>query len=97
MTPPSLAQQERNTLCDLFVQHGSEAPTLCEGRSTADLAAHLAVTKNRGPTADPDASAPAGRLHRQRPPRGAGSHALGELVEKVRRGHRCCCVPSIGR
>ena len=47
MTPPTLAQQERNTLCDLFVELGSEAPTLCEGWSTADLAAHLVVHERR--------------------------------------------------
>jgi uncharacterized protein (TIGR03085 family) len=47
MPRPSLAQQERNTLCDLFVERGSEAPTLCEGWSTADLAAHLVVRERR--------------------------------------------------
>ena len=47
MTPPSLAQQERNTLCDLFVELGPDAPTLCEGWSTADLAAHLVVRERR--------------------------------------------------
>src|ERR1700722_17676882 len=47
MTAPSLAQQERNTLCDLFVERGSDAPTLCEGWLTADLAAHLVVRERR--------------------------------------------------
>jgi uncharacterized protein (TIGR03085 family) len=47
MTPPSLAQQERNTLCDLFVERGSDAPTLCESWLTADLAAHLVVRERR--------------------------------------------------
>src|SRR5215472_6563842 len=47
MTPPSLAQQERATLCDLFVALGSEAPTLCKGWLTADLAAHLVVRERR--------------------------------------------------
>src|ERR1700733_14833848 len=47
MTPPSLAQEERNTLCDLFVERGSGAPTLCEGWLTADLAAHLVVRERR--------------------------------------------------
>jgi uncharacterized protein (TIGR03085 family) len=50
MTSPSLAQQERNTLCDLFVELGSDAPTLCEGWSTADLAAHLVVRERRPDT-----------------------------------------------
>ena len=47
MTPPSLAQQERSTLCDLFVELGANAPTLCEGWITADLAAHLVVRERR--------------------------------------------------
>jgi uncharacterized protein (TIGR03085 family) len=47
MTAPRLAQQERNTLCDLFVERGAEAPTLCEGWSTTDLAAHLVVRERR--------------------------------------------------
>jgi len=47
MSPPSLAQQERETLCDIFVERGSDAPTLCEGWLTADLAAHLVVRERR--------------------------------------------------
>ncbi len=48
MPPPSsLAQQERTTLCDLLVERGPDAPTLCEGWSTADLAAHLVVRERR--------------------------------------------------
>ncbi len=47
MPPVSLAQQERKALCDLFVERGSDAPTLCEGWSTADLAAHLVVRERR--------------------------------------------------
>jgi uncharacterized protein (TIGR03085 family) len=47
MPPPSLAQQERTTLCDLLLECGPYAPTLCEGWSTADLAAHLVVRERR--------------------------------------------------
>jgi uncharacterized protein (TIGR03085 family) len=47
MTSPNLAQQERATLCDLLVECGPDAPTLCEGWSTADLAAHLVVRERR--------------------------------------------------
>ena len=47
MTSPSLAQQERNTICDLFLELGADAPTLCEGWLTADLAAHLVVRERR--------------------------------------------------
>ena len=47
MTSPTLAHQERVTLCDLFVELGPDAPTLCEGWLTTDLAAHLVVRERR--------------------------------------------------
>jgi uncharacterized protein (TIGR03085 family) len=34
-------QRERRELCDLFVELGPDAPTLCAGWTAADLAAHL--------------------------------------------------------
>jgi len=37
----SLASRERAALCDLLVEVGPDAPTLCEGWDTRDLAAHL--------------------------------------------------------
>jgi uncharacterized protein (TIGR03085 family) len=37
----SLASRERTALCDLFAEVGPDAPTLCEGWDTRDLAAHL--------------------------------------------------------
>ena len=47
MTDTGLAQQERHTLCALFVELGPDAPTLCEGWRTADLAAHLVAREHR--------------------------------------------------
>jgi uncharacterized protein (TIGR03085 family) len=47
MTGSDLAQKEREALCDLFVELGPAAPTLCEGWTTADLAAHLVVRERR--------------------------------------------------
>jgi uncharacterized protein (TIGR03085 family) len=47
MASPILAQQERATLCDLLVEFGPDAPTLCAGWTTADLAAHLVVRERR--------------------------------------------------
>jgi uncharacterized protein (TIGR03085 family) len=52
MPPPSLAQQERGVLCDLFIDLGPDQPTLCEGWTTADLAAHL-VARERRPDSGP--------------------------------------------
>jgi uncharacterized protein (TIGR03085 family) len=47
MAAPSLAQHERGTICDLFLEYGADAPTLCEGWLSADLAAHLVVRERR--------------------------------------------------
>jgi uncharacterized protein (TIGR03085 family) len=47
MAPAPLAQQERATLCDLLIELGPAAPTLCAGWVTADLAAHLVVRERR--------------------------------------------------
>ena len=41
-----LDQQERLALCDLLIELGPEAPTLCEGWTTLDLVAHLVVREN---------------------------------------------------
>ena len=46
------AQRERHALADLFLQVGPDAPTLCEGWKTGDLAAHL-VIRERRPDAAP--------------------------------------------
>ena len=46
------AQLERQALCDLFTEVGPDAPTLCAGWTTKDLAAHLVVRDRR-----PDAAA----------------------------------------
>jgi uncharacterized protein (TIGR03085 family) len=48
----SVAATERAELCDLFRAVGPDAPTLCEGWTTRDLAAHLVVREHR-----PDAAA----------------------------------------
>jgi uncharacterized protein (TIGR03085 family) len=47
MPQESLAQQERKNLCDIFVELGPDAPTLCEDWTTRDLAAHLVVRERR--------------------------------------------------
>ena len=39
-------ERERLELCDLLVELGPDAPTLCEGWTTADLAAHLVLREH---------------------------------------------------
>lgn len=80
------AQRERHALADLFLQVGPDAPTLCEGWKTADLAAHLVVRERR-----PDAAAGvvlkplAGYANKvQTSVRDSGSWE--SLVDKVRNG-----------
>ena len=41
------AQAERGLLCDLMLEAGPDAPTLCEGWTTAHLAAHLCLRERR--------------------------------------------------
>ena len=47
-----LDARERQQLCELLVALGPDAPTLCEGWTTADLAAHL-VVRERDPRSAP--------------------------------------------
>jgi uncharacterized protein (TIGR03085 family) len=46
MPDQPLDARERSDLCDLLVATGPDAPTLCEGWSTLDLAAHLVVREH---------------------------------------------------
>ena len=46
----SIADTERSALCDLLDELGPDAPTLCEGWTTRDLATHLYV-RDRDPKA----------------------------------------------
>jgi uncharacterized protein (TIGR03085 family) len=50
MDSRSLLRKERQALCDTLSKLGPDAPTLCEGWTTADLAAHLMV-REREPLA----------------------------------------------
>lgn len=42
-----VARRERQGLCDLLLEVGPEAPTLCSGWTTRDLAAHLVIREAR--------------------------------------------------
>jgi uncharacterized protein (TIGR03085 family) len=45
MTEP-IDVRERREVCDLLLELGPDAPTLCEGWTTADLAAHLVLREH---------------------------------------------------
>lgn len=86
MAPPNLAQQERSTICDLFVEYGADAPTLCEGWLAVDLAAHL-VVRERRPDSGPGLVWPRLAEYTEKVRRGERDRVPFErLVETVRRG-----------
>jgi uncharacterized protein (TIGR03085 family) len=78
-----LAQDERQALADLLLDLGPDQPTLCEGWTTRDLAAHL-VTRERRPDASAGLLVPPlrGRLERVR--RELAARPYAELVALVR-------------
>jgi uncharacterized protein (TIGR03085 family) len=83
---PNPAKQERQTLCDLFVERGPAAPTLCEGWLTADLAAHL-VVRERRPDSGPGLVWPPLAGYTDKVRRAVRDRTPWEkLVETVRRG-----------
>jgi uncharacterized protein (TIGR03085 family) len=52
VTALDILLKERHALCDTLVRYGPDAPTLCTGWLTADLAAHL-LARERRPDAGP--------------------------------------------
>jgi uncharacterized protein (TIGR03085 family) len=86
MQSTSVAQQERDTLCDLFVELGENAPTLCEGWVTRDLAAHL-VVRERRPDSGPGLVWPPLADYTDKVRRAVRDRmSWEELVDTVRRG-----------
>ena len=78
----SLASRERAALCDLFDQVGPDAPTLCEGWDTRDLAAHLHL-RETSPLAVGILVTPlAGAMERRQREMASGDWT--ELVQRVR-------------
>jgi uncharacterized protein (TIGR03085 family) len=87
MADAPLDQREREELCDLFLELGPDAPTLCEGWTTADLAAHL-VVRERDPRSMPGILRPQGRFGRTTERLMARKKTQGypAVVARVRKG-----------
>ncbi len=85
MSSPRLARTERAALCDLMEQVGPDAPTLCEGWTTLDLAAHL-VVRERRPDSGPGLLIPALSGWTEKVRTSARSRGYATLVEQVRQG-----------
>jgi uncharacterized protein (TIGR03085 family) len=79
------ARHERTELAELMLVTGPEAPTLCAGWTTKDLAAHLVVRESR-PDAGLGLVLPPLSGWTDRVTRAATSQTYPELVRKVRTG-----------
>ncbi|HEX6872508.1 MAG TPA: TIGR03085 family metal-binding protein [Micromonosporaceae bacterium] len=78
------AARERSALADLMLELGPDAPTLCEGWTTRDLAAHLVVRSNRIDAA-PGILIPALAGYTAQVQRQVAEQDWAKLVAKVRR------------
>lgn len=83
MTTPASA--ERDALCDLFLEVGPDAPTLCGTWTTRDLAAHL-VVRERRPDAAGGILIPPLASYGERVRTGEADRPWPDLVERVRTG-----------
>jgi len=79
-----VATTERSALADLLTDLGPDAPTLCEGWLTRDLAAHL-VLRERRPDAAPGIFLKRVAPHTAQVQRTIAGRPWPELVETVRR------------
>ncbi|MGH3996559.1 MAG: TIGR03085 family metal-binding protein [Pseudonocardiaceae bacterium] len=81
----TVAASERHDLCNLMDQLGPDAPTLCEGWTTLDLAAHLVIREGR-----PDASGgillPPLARYTARVQSDVAQRPWPELVDRIRNG-----------
>jgi uncharacterized protein (TIGR03085 family) len=83
-TPPQRA--ERLALCDLFLERGEHAPTLCEGWDAGDLATHLYVREHRPDAAIGLVASPFAKHLEQVMERTRSAKSFEVLVAKVRGG-----------
>jgi len=79
------AKDERIALCDLFVEVGPGAPTLCGDWTTRDLAAHL-VMRERRPDGAIGIVVPKAAGYADKVQTGIAARDWVELVERVRGG-----------
>ena len=86
MSAAGILRAERAGLCDEFEARGADAPTLCDGWLTAELAAHLIVREHR-PDALPGVilGGPFAR-HTQHLMDGAKAKGYESMIAKLRTG-----------
>lgn len=79
------APAERASLCDLLDERGPDAPTLCDGWATGDLAAHL-VVRERSPLGAAGIRLPVLAAATTRAMRRRRREPFPALVNQLRRG-----------
>lgn len=82
---PSNAAAERQVLADAMAAAGPDAPTLCEGWTVRDLAAHL-VVRERRPDTLPGLVVPGMGRWTEHVRRGQAKRDFATLVDDVRTG-----------
>lgn len=82
----SYAREERLALCALLDDVGPDAPTLCDGWTTYDLAAHLVVRESRPDTAPGLLIAVLGSYTERVRRELMRQHSYAELVDMIRSG-----------
>jgi len=82
--PHNHARDERAALCDLLAEFGPDQPTLCQGWTTRDLAAHLLVRERR-PLAAPGIVVRPLAGYTERVRRRLAGRPFPELVDTLRR------------
>ncbi|HYI58574.1 MAG TPA: TIGR03085 family metal-binding protein [Microlunatus sp.] len=82
----TFAKSERAALCDLFDAQGPAAPTLCEGWSTHDLAAHLWIRETDPIGASGLVAKPLSGLLDRRMAEVKQRWDFAELVDRIRNG-----------
>ena len=79
------AQSERHALCNLFLEVGPDAPTLCEDWTTRDLAAHIIVRESRPDAAGGILIKPLA-AYGEKVRKGVAQRDWKSLVEAIRNG-----------
>jgi uncharacterized protein (TIGR03085 family) len=78
------ARNERRALADLLTNTGPDAPTLCEGWTTRDLAAHL-VVRDRRPDTAAGILLPAFAGHTEKVRLAQAAKPYPQVVDEIRR------------
>ncbi len=82
----TFAKSERADLCDLFASVGPDAPTLCRGWSTHDLAAHMWIRETDPVGASGIVAKPLSGLYERRMAEIKQRWPFPELVDRIRKG-----------